>query len=278
MVGFNAGEDDKGTPAEQSTAKTPKINVNFPKVVVGMSVKKYFEVVNCGETMVDIVISTIEGMELEPGCEMATDKVLYKMDPSLAVIQPKTKQKFTVTLKGLKPGDEAFTLQVRTRTLTEVKCIPILVKARIFSADSLLGDSIKTFARADTNFETIVDMGAQEEMRFSSERNLWKILLPIERVGPLLPSMEMGTIPYAEPNLVLPDVSTYVIRPPAIPKDLPPRAKKWYMNRVSMALDQAKARAAGGEERDAERRQEALEFVKPVEKRVYLEKKNYRAL
>ncbi|KAJ3213593.1 hypothetical protein HDU67_002684 [Dinochytrium kinnereticum] len=261
------GEEDEDV--ERPSSGIPTINVNFPKVIIGQKAKKYFEVVNCGDTVVDIAIVTEAGSDMQDDVELQTEKVCYSIVPASAVIQPKIKQKFTVTLKGVKVGEDHFSMQVRTRTLTEAKCIPINVKATVLSPDSLLQDSIRAFARADNNFEAIIDIMAQEENRFSSERNLWKVLLPVERVGPLLPSMELQSLPSAEPIIEPIDLTTYVIRPPAIPRELPPRAKKWYMNRVSMALDQGtKSRNGEPRERDALRRQEALNFVRPIEKQV----------
>ncbi|KAI8848053.1 hypothetical protein BC829DRAFT_444126 [Chytridium lagenaria] len=272
---FTFGSEDDDTP--RPVSGVPTINVSFPKVIVGQKAKKYFEVVNCGDTVVDISIVTADGIEMQDNVELQTDKVFYSITPASAVIQPKMKQKFTVTLRGLKVGEDMLSMQVRTRTLTEAKCIPINVKATVLSPDSLLQDSIRAFARSDNSFEAIIDIMAQEENRFGSERNLWKVLLPVERVAPLLPSMELQYIHAAEPIIDSIDLSAYVIRPPAIPRDLPPRAKKWYMNRVSMALDQGtKSRSGEPRERDALRRQEALNFIRPLEKQVYLEKKNYR--
>jgi hypothetical protein len=154
----------------------------------------------------------------------------------------------------------------------EAKTISVQIEANIISPDSLLADSVKVFARSDNSIEELLDMFGQEERLYDSERNLWKVLLPIIRVRPGLPSQELSYLPAQEPITELEDLTPYTLRPPAIPRDLPERNRKWYMNRVSMGLDNYAQRQLLAS-RDGQRRMEALEFVRPLEKQVYLERK-----
>ena len=104
-----------------------------------------------------------------------------------------------------------------------------------------LSASLQAFARSDVSIEASLSYKTQEEIRYSGDGGIWKLLLPVLRIKPGLPSDEIKSdirIPLVEPIVEEPDIAPFVVRPPAIPRELPPRAKKWYMNRVSMALDQ----------------------------------------
>ncbi|KAJ3299223.1 hypothetical protein HK104_009688 [Borealophlyctis nickersoniae] len=273
--GLNAmGEDGTGAGAG-GTGNA--ISINFPKVTEEQRVRKHFEVENCGDTVIDLGIYDAEGNEISEDAGGSGDgrRISYKISPSRAEIRPKTRQKFTVVVKGLKAGEDKFELSLQTRTLASPKSIPIRVAAKVIGAMEAMADSLKAFSRADTSIEATLSYAAQEEMRYAGDPDIWKLLLPVMRIGPLLPSKEMRTVPMVEPNVNEPDIAPFVIRPPAIPRELPPRAKKWYMNRVSMALDQG-AKRAGEDTPEMQRRQQAAQFVQPVEKKVFLERSSRR--
>ncbi|KAI9362448.1 hypothetical protein DFJ73DRAFT_756739 [Zopfochytrium polystomum] len=253
-------------------SELPTIRVNFPKVVVGQRIRKFFEIENCGDTMVDITLVDHVGRDLaEQLTESSTDYVAYSIQPAATIIPPKQKAKFAVSARGLRSGNDEFWLQVKTRTLTEAKVIPILISF-FKTAFGLLHGQI-------TLSTDMLSLQAQEDLRYDSERSLWKVLIPVVRIGLLKPSEELTVIPPVEPFTDLPDITPYTIRPPAIPRDLPPRAKKWYMTRQSMALDQEnkfRGLESRGNQEVLARRRQALEFVKPVEKQVYLETRGRR--
>jgi hypothetical protein len=84
---------------DETNGPIPVIRVKFPKIVRGQRVRKFFEVENCGDTIVDLIMVDKDGNEMEEEKELTTDKVVYKMEPVNASIPPKSKQKFTVLLK-----------------------------------------------------------------------------------------------------------------------------------------------------------------------------------
>jgi hypothetical protein len=51
-------------------------------------------------------------------------------------------------------------------------------------------DNLKTFLRADENIETRYNLKAQEDRLAGTDLKLWKVLLPILRIKPSLPSEE----------------------------------------------------------------------------------------
>jgi hypothetical protein len=74
----------------------------------------------------------------------------------------------------------------------------------------------------------------QERKRYDGDdaqlAALWKILLPVVRVGPLLPSQEMQWIPSVQPNCTAVDIKAFTIRPPAVAIVEKTRVKKHHMN------------------------------------------------
>ncbi|KAJ3403499.1 hypothetical protein HDV05_007785 [Chytridiales sp. JEL 0842] len=253
----------------------PTIQVKFSKVVRGQKAKKFFEIENCGDTVVDLHVMDHNGNIIEgEGLDIPATVVNYRVEPVKVSIGPKTKQKFAVFVKGVADGEGEFQIQLQTATLIDTKCIPVAIFTTVISPDSLLQDSVKAFARSDTSIEETLDMFLQEERNFDSERNLWKVLLPVIRIKSGLPSQELSYVPPQEPKTDIEDLGPYTLRPPAIPKDVFDRNKRWYHNRVSMGLEGYQNRQLLAS-REGQRRMDALEFVKPLEKQVYLERKGY---
>ncbi|KAJ3042819.1 hypothetical protein HDV00_006640 [Rhizophlyctis rosea] len=256
---------------------TAAITLNFPKVGEDSRVRKHFEVENCGDTVIelgvfdgrgDVVVEDVGGVSDRGG-------VQWKVSPARVEIRPRTRQRFTVVVKGQKAGDDTFSLSLRTLTLASQKTIPIQISTKTVSAMEALSASLRAFARADDSIEANLSYTTQEEIKYSGDIGIWKLLLPVIRLKPGLPSDEIRAevrVPFVEPIVDKPDIAPFVVRPPAIPRDLPPRAKKWYMNRTSMALDQGGKARAGEDVPDLLRRQQAAKFVQPVEKRVNLER------
>ncbi|TPX62603.1 hypothetical protein PhCBS80983_g00408 [Powellomyces hirtus] len=262
------------------------IRLNFPRIPEKQSVRKHFEVENVGDTVIDVglasedgtpfVLDGSDGEQEDQERRTPSGTVSYRITPSRSQIRPNSKQNFTIVVKGLKPGDDAFNLSLRTRTLAAPKTIPIIVTAKVVGSMELLGEGLRTFARADNSIETMIDYEKREQWKYGGDTDVWKILLPIVRIAPMLPSMELQTVPVLEPNVIAPAIESFTVRPPAIPRELPPRAKKWYMNRVSMGLEQSSRGREQEPTLEMQRRQEAADFIQPVEKKVYLEKQQRR--
>ncbi|KAJ3092272.1 hypothetical protein HK102_009083 [Quaeritorhiza haematococci] len=210
----------------------------FPKVPENSSVKKQFEVENTGSTVIELEVVDHLGQECVPRRDIAATNISYRIEPHQVLVQPKSRQRFTINLKGLKVGEDEVEIVIRTRKLVVPKIIPVKIKAFVVDGVSVIQANLKVFARADDSIEEILSLHAQEENRSGTDLNLWKILLPIIRISPKLPSMEIDHVPMIEPNVRVPDVRPFVVRPPAIPRELPNKTRKWYMNRVSLALDQ----------------------------------------
>ncbi|KND03878.1 uncharacterized protein SPPG_08927 [Spizellomyces punctatus DAOM BR117] len=274
--GFSAvqiAEDNLSVPSGEA-GEGNAIRLNFPKIPERQRVRKHFEVENVGDTVIDLGVADENGEALLEEGERFSDstKVSYKISPVTAQIRPKTRQNFTVIVKGLKPGEDKFDLTLRTRTLAAPKSIPIKVTAKVVGAMELLSESLSAFVRADNSIEAMIDYQRQEEFKYGGDTDVWKVLLPIIRVSALLPSQDLSLIPMLEPHVAEPGIEAVTVRPPAVPRELPPRAKKWYMNRVSMALDQGNRVRADAETPEMQRRQEAAQFIQPVEKKVFLER------
>ncbi|KAI8612929.1 hypothetical protein BC830DRAFT_520098 [Chytriomyces sp. MP71] len=253
--------------------KVPTIYVNFTKIIMGQRVRKYFEVENCGDTMVDLVITDVSGREARNEVDFVSERSSFSFNPVAVVIKPHTKQKFAVIAKGLKMGQDTYVVHVRTRTHLEARIIPIRIKTNILSPESQLADGLKVFSRVDNSIEGLLVVKGPTEESLNSDLQLWKIYIPVIRVNLHRPSHDLQYIPTVEPNTVLPDIAPFVIRPPALPKDVPQKVRKWYSNRASMSLEQAaKSRATPGTQALDVRKQQALEFVRPVEKQVYVER------
>ncbi|KAL2918328.1 hypothetical protein HK105_202255 [Polyrhizophydium stewartii] len=263
-----------GLDAQGGPGGTPIniITITFQKVNQRQRTRKSFEVENCGDTVLELGVFTTSGEEITSATEgYGINKLCsYRVAPGTVAVQPHGKDKITITVEGLDRGEDSFEFIVRTRTLISPKAIKIHVSANVLS--SATDESLRAFARADMNLESLFNVALQEEEKYAIEREIWKVLLPIVRVAPVPPSAELQTVPMIEPVVTRPDIGPYLVRPPAIPAVLPQRAKKWYMNRVSMALEGFKSNEDEMTEESA-RRQEAIEFLQPLEKKVFLEKK-----
>ncbi|KAJ3137190.1 hypothetical protein HK100_000909 [Physocladia obscura] len=262
-------ENEDPDENEEGIQKTPSIFVNFTKIIQGQRVRKYFEVENCGDTMIDLAISDVDGHEAKDDLEMFSEKTSFTFSPTTILIKPHMKQKFSVIAKGLKVGEDIHFVHIRTRTHMEARIIPIKIKTKILSPESQLGESLKVFSRADNSIDVVLMTKTPDESASNPDLELWKIFIPVVRVSLEMPSEELKCIACVEPNTNLPDISSFVIRPPALPKEIAQRVKKWYAGRTSMALDEANKLTP----KTSQRRQEALEWVRPVEKQVWLEKK-----
>ncbi|KAJ3017467.1 UNVERIFIED_CONTAM: hypothetical protein HDU68_011680 [Siphonaria sp. JEL0065] len=171
--------------------KTPTIFVNFTKVIQGQRVRKYFEVENCGDTMIDLVMTDVAGREAREDTEMMSEKTAFTFSPVNVVIKPRTKQKFAVIAKGMKVGEDIHYVHVRTRTHMEARIIPIRIKSNILSPESQLADGLKVFARADNSIDGLLAVKGPSDATMNSDLDLWKIYIPVIRVSLQLPSQEL---------------------------------------------------------------------------------------
>ncbi len=61
-----------------------------------------------------------------------------------------------------------------------------------------IGSAVATFARADQGVVAAFDYLELEQSNYPSDQGLWKLLLPVVRVGHLLPSLEIHRVPLVE--------------------------------------------------------------------------------
>ncbi|KAJ3066567.1 hypothetical protein HDU98_010132, partial [Podochytrium sp. JEL0797] len=186
--------DSKGV----EIAKTPTIFVNFSKVIVGQRVRKYFEVENCGDTMIDLIVTDVNGREAKEETEMMSERTAFTLSPVTVVIKPRMKQKFAVIAKGMQAGEDVHYIHVRTRTQLEARIIPIRIKVNILSPESQLADGLKVFARVDNSIDGLLQIKGPSETTMNSDLDLWKIYIPVIRVSLELPSQELKFVPAIE--------------------------------------------------------------------------------
>jgi hypothetical protein len=91
---------------------------------------------------------------------------------------------------------------------------------------------MKKMGRGGGSIEETCNYKIQERKRYNGDEvaSLWKVLLPVVRIGQLLPSQEMSYIPVVQPNCGDVDIRGYTIRPPAVGVVEKGRVKKWSMN------------------------------------------------
>ncbi|KAJ3353647.1 hypothetical protein HDU83_006556 [Entophlyctis luteolus] len=266
---FSKNEEDNGeegdtekSDTENEKADIPTIFVNFAKIIQGQRVRKHFEIENCGDTLIDLVITDTKGTEAGENYELVSEKTAFSFSPAAVIIKPHSKQKFSVIARGLRVGEDVYRVQIKTKSHMDARIIPVRIKTKVLSPDSQLGESLKVFARADNSIDGILAVKSPQKISENPDLDLWKIFIPVIRVGLEMPSEELDFVPCVEPNTSVPDISSCVIRPPAVPKEIVQKTKKWYANRTSMALDQTRVVTP----KTDQRRKDALEWVRPVEK------------
>ncbi|KAJ3371494.1 hypothetical protein HDU91_005136 [Kappamyces sp. JEL0680] len=277
--GFNVqGNDivpfDDGAVLPNSAIEYTNIRINFGKIQTQQKMRKSFELENSGDTHLEFFIELMSGKDLkdfvtefsEGGC------LGFSVNPATCKIAPRSKLKISILLEGVRDGPDELDFLIKTRSLLKNRAVRVNVCAVVHTMSEM--ENIKSFLRADENIETRYTIEKQEERYSVTDLNLWKILAPIVRVAPTLPSQDRSYISPIEPNVTRPEIGPFVVRPPAIPETPVVKTKKWFNNRVAMAVDPNVPLAAGGFPRDP-RRDEALEFisVSNVEKAIVLEKK-----
>ncbi|KAJ1336456.1 hypothetical protein BSLG_007240 [Batrachochytrium salamandrivorans] len=267
---FSLRAESTGTAAhhiDDTTIRSDFITISFPKLNRCQSSRKSFEIENTGDTVLNMGVFDMDGKELIAQNDVYSNNRLckYQVSPNYISVPPNSKRIMTVMVEGVDVGKDMFEFMVKTRTLLNPKAITIHVDTNILSSD--INESLRAFVRADVNMNQLFSIALQEEDLYAIERDLWKVLLPIVRVSAVPASQEYQTVVAVEPVVTRPDIGPYVVRPPAIPKELPPQTKKWYMNRVSMTLESSKVKEVAISENSI-RRNEALEFVRPLEKKM----------
>ncbi|KAK5666267.1 hypothetical protein QVD99_007029 [Batrachochytrium dendrobatidis] len=243
-----------------------QLTIVFNKVNQRQKIRKSFEVENAGDTVLELGAVDINGRDLPSTYDTFSDGKLctYRVLPATIAILPHGKDRIVIVVEGVEAGQDHFQFMLKTKTLLAPKSIKVQVNVNVLSSAAF--ESLRTFARADMNLDLLTNSTLQEEDRYAMDRDIWKLLLPIVRVSAYPASQEMQTVPAVEPIATRPDIGPYIVRPPAIPAALPSQTKKWYMNRVSMALEGFKTINENSNE--SIRRQEAIEFVQPLEKKM----------
>ncbi|KAI8908562.1 hypothetical protein EDD86DRAFT_270613 [Gorgonomyces haynaldii] len=261
-----------GNVEVESKRTVKNIEIQFPKISLRTKAKKTFTVENSGTVPIELHIMDVDGRQLDMGDGIVSKKKHFKWmaTPMTLEIPAGSSDIVTIQIEALTSGPDQFEFLVSTRRLVNQVTFHVQVDAEVADA---LGESLKAFVRADTNFETMISTNQLEEQMVATDSNLWKLMLPVVRISNKLPSEELQTVSWLEPNCSRPDITPLLVRPPALPVTLPPRAKKWYMNRVSMGLERVSGQQEIEDVVQTAKREEALSLVQPVERALYLEKK-----
>ncbi|KAI8804386.1 hypothetical protein BJ742DRAFT_825044 [Cladochytrium replicatum] len=267
---FNLAEVTESGSSNQVTIK-----LEFANLTEQATVRKGFEIENCGDTV--IVLSLFNEKDdavpsVNRGNNVFSQKVSYNISPVSITLSPKQKQKVTVCAQGQHIGTEHTELTLKTVTLVKPKLLHVHLNSTVI-ARSDAGQMLSHFMHVDSSIEDSLDLEKHNAFKLSHEFNLWKIVFPIIRASPHLPSSDLVYVHPLEPHIVPHDINPFIIRPPAIPRELPPRMKKWYMNRMSMTLDQGQKNEKVIVNDNLEQRSEAARFVSIIEKRIFLEKR-----
>jgi hypothetical protein len=280
--GFNVSGDVE-TLAENIPEMDPKldnvqlskIQMRFNRIATGKTVRKMFEVENSGDTILEFATYDLdhEAIDDETTYHSKNGFFNYTISPSVSRIMPKTKEKVMVVLEAKKDGTDEFGFFVKTKNLIRNKVVQVQVSATIYTPTDM--DNLRAFVRADDNLETKYDLKAQEERYAMTDLHLWKVLSPIVRISSKKASEEMVYIQPVQPNVSRVEIGPFVVRPPAIPETQAPKNKKWYTNRISMAVDKLN-KEVDMPRPSEEKREQMIQFLarSKVEKNVVLDKKN----
>jgi hypothetical protein len=267
VTGMDIDQDQKPTSEIQHT----KIQIKFARLAVGKKAKKMFEVENSGDTTLEF--GCFDEQDLYVGDEYIskTGAFRYSVAPKQSKIHPSLKEKITISLEAIQDGPDEFEFFVKTKNLARNKVVQVKVSCLVYTPSDM--DNLRAFVRADDNIETKYDLKAQEERLITGDLLLWKVLSPVVRLGALLPSKELQYIPPVEPNVGRIEMGPFVVRPPAIPELQPPKQKKWYTNRISMAVD--KIQKMQSETQEVDKKSQMVNFLQQsrVEKSIQLEKR-----
>ncbi|KAJ3256192.1 hypothetical protein HK103_005651 [Boothiomyces macroporosus] len=240
--------------SELGGVEVSKIQIKFNKISSKTKVRKMFEIENSGDTYLELGAFNMKGDPLaENFLYLSAEKrISYSVSPCNCKIPPHKKEKIYVV----------------------IECIVVQVSATIHTSAEF--EAMKTYVRADESLDAKYDLIKQEERYAETDQNLWKVLLPVVRIGLKLPSQEMQWIPPIEPNVARPEIGPFVVRPPAIPEVLQPKNKKWYTNRISMAVEKMKVEQVTEVSRLDIRKEEALNTLSKtnLERNVNLTKKS----
>ncbi|KAJ3321339.1 hypothetical protein HDV06_004443 [Boothiomyces sp. JEL0866] len=261
---------------ELGGVEVSKIQIKFNKISSKTKVRKMFEIENSGDTYLELGAFNMKGDPLTENFLFlsAEKRISYSVTPCSCKIPPHKKEKIYVIIEGLIDGSDSFSFVVKTKNLYINKCIVVQVSATIHTSAEF--EAMKTYVRAEESLETKYDLIKQEERLAETDQSLWKVLLPVIRIGLKLPSQELQWIPPIEPNVARPEIGPFVVRPPAIPEVLQPKNKKWYTNRISMAVDKMKAEQMNDISPLELRKEEALNTISKtnLERNVNLTKKS----
>jgi hypothetical protein len=262
---------------EEDNVKMSRIQMKFNRVAASKKVRKTFEVENSGDTILEFGTFDYQNHPIDDELEYESKNKCFKysISPSNRRIMPQSKEKVIVVLEATNDGTDEFEFFVKTKNLLRNKVVLVQGSATVYTPTDM--DNLRAFVRADDNLEQKYDLKAQEERYAMTDLHLWKVLVPIVRLSGTKPSEETQYIPPIEPSVARADIGPYVIRPPAIPEVHAPRVKKWYTNRISMAVDKLnRVDAFEPLKPTQERKEQMIEFLSrsKVEKIVKLDRKN----
>jgi hypothetical protein len=216
----------------------PLVDLLFPKINVRSKIQKSFVLENNGDVPLSFKITDKNGNVVGNAAVVSAKGVLScTLKAGTFNVAPRTKETVIITIEGINLGSDNLDLYVETIGLTNPIKFTVGVEAESVDAVS---ESLKAFIRAEDSFESLLSRDVQDEKFYATDQQLWKLVLPIVHISYKLPSQELLTIPMIMPNITRPEIGPYLVRPPALPKTLPTKAKKWYMSRTSMGLEQSR--------------------------------------
>ena len=234
FLGMVANGIKLSSSTEDLTDENKKIVLNYPKVSLRQTTKKTINIENTGNVPLDLIVKDMSGQELPNKFKGVNDHFTIALSVASLSIPALSKPSIIVSVEGFNIGPDEIVFQLVTQRLVDPMAYIIEITGQVIDA---VDESLKAFVRSDQSLETMLSLAHQEESMVQTDQNLWKLMLPVIRISHKLPSQELKHIPLIEPNVNRPEIGPFLVRPPALPVTLPPRNKKWYMNRVSMTTN-----------------------------------------
>lgn len=182
------------------------------------SVSKPLEICNDGDTLVEFEI-------FHPSFTRQGDTGVFETALAKVTFQPfkfqmRSKAKQTITIsaiakKGIANKDEQEPVEfsIGTVNLLDQFVLPI----RLMIVSKMIQKSVMTFSKVDNSFEKFIDFHEQDLLLYQTDKDLYKLLLPIVRVEDALASKAFHPLRLQSPLIEDIDISSSLIRPPAVP-------------------------------------------------------------
>ncbi|KAI9138470.1 hypothetical protein BKA69DRAFT_771077 [Paraphysoderma sedebokerense] len=250
----------------------PSQTLVFKNVSLLETSRKIITIENTGNTEVELSISNEENSLVKQNDWRSKENCFsFNIEPKNVVIQPSKQQSFTVYVTGKQEGPDSFKFLVSTRGHVTPWATFISVSATVTTSVNMR--NMQSFIKSDSTIEDLLDWSNVEDTKFSPNEGLWKILLPIIQLKPVMPSREYTHVPFVEPDITSPNIVHQQIRPPALMKRHNKARQKMMSNKIVAKLEQSRMNTESAEDPWNKKSLEqaiAAETIKPVEKIVYV--------